>query len=292
MSKLLIIPSDLNMVNCLIHKYDGIIIGVDKFSVNLPCSFSLNEISKITEVLKKENKEIFVAVNKNIHNEELSDLEEILTFLNSLPIDGILYYDIAIVNLKDKLKLNIPLVWNQEHMTTNYLTCNFWNKAGISSVYLSGDITMDEALEINENCEMKTFINVFGYLPMFASYRHLVSNYINTFSLKNSQNEIYKMEKEGKVYTIVDNELGSFVYSNNILNGLEEYLVFKQNNVDYAVLNSFEIGNDNFTKIVDMFTSVNDNNVKEYNDTINNMFQNTDKGFLYKETVYKVKNNE
>ena len=291
MTKKLVIPSSINMIEQLINKCDGFIIGIEQFSVNTPVNFSLSDLEYIWKLCCNNNLELFVMVNKNIHNKELTKLEEVLKYLKELDITGVMYYDIAVVNLNKKLDLDLNLIWSQEHLTTNYATCNFWQNFGVKGVYLSSDITLDEIIDIRNNISMKLFVNVFGYLPMFASYRHLVNNYLKTFSL-NENSTSYKICKEGQKYTIIDNDLGSFVYSSNILNGIDESLILLNNNIDYIVLNSFQIENTMFTKIVDLFTSLNESNVKEYSSSMNKMFNNIDKGFLYKETVYKVKNNE
>ena len=292
MTKLIVMPNSINMINELVSKVDGFIIGLEHFSVNMPMELSIKEIKDLSILTKANGKHLFIAVNKNIHNNELESLKEKLISLETIDIDGILYYDIAIVNLKEKLSLKKELVWYQEHLTTNYATCNFWREFGATSTYLSSDITLQEILDIKTNTSSKLFVTMFGYLPMFASFRHLVKNYLTTFSLGELKDKVYKIEKEGKQYTIVDNNQGSFVYSSNILNGLDEYLILKENNIDYVVLNSFRIDDNNFTKVVNLFAQVDSNNVKEYSDLINKMFPNVDKGFLYKETVYKVKNND
>lgn len=291
MTKILVIPSSIKMLNELINKCDGFIVGMKDFSVNVPISFSIEELKNISKICKDNNKELFVSVNKNIHNSELESLLDVLKELSILDITGIMFYDIAVLNLNNKFKLNLNLVWNQEHLTTNYATCNFWNSYGVNSVYLSSDITLDEIIDIKSNIKMNTFVNVFGYLPMFVSRRHLVKNYLDTFNLTDNSS-VYKICKEGKKYTIVDNNLGSLVYSSNILNGLDEMLILKENNIDYVVLNSFDVVDSLFTEVVNLFTNVTKDNVKSYNNKVNEMFDNIDKGFLYKETVYKVKNNE
>lgn len=291
MTKILVIPSSIKMLNELINKCDGFIVGMKDFSANVPISFSIEELKNISKICKDNNKELFVSVNKNIHNSELETLLDVLKKLSVLDITGIMFYDIAILNLNNKFKLNLNLVWSQEHLTTNYATCNFWNSYGVNSVYLSSDITLDEIVDIKNNIKMNTFVNVFGYLPMFVSRRHLVKNYLDTFNLTDNSDS-YKICKEGKKYTIVDNNLGSLVYSSNILNGLDEMLILKENNINYVVLNSFDVADSLFTEVVNLFTNVTKDNVKSYNNKIDEMFDNIDKGFLYKETVYKVKNNE
>ena len=291
MTKRLVIPSSFALIERTMAKCNGFILGIKDFSVNMPINFSLEELECICNLCNQYRKELVIAVNKNIHNEELKELECLLKNLSTMKITGIMYYDIAIVNLNKKLDLNLNLIWSQEHLTTNYSTCNFWSSFGVTGVYLSSDITLEEIIEIKNHVSMKVFVNVLGYLPMFASRRHLVRNYLKTFSLS-AEKGLYKICKEGKDYTIVDNDLGSFVYSNNILNGIDEYLRLRENKIDYVILNSFQIDDDSFTKIVELFAEVDITNVEQYSKIIGEMCPNWDKGFLYKETVYKVKNNE
>jgi hypothetical protein len=134
---------------------------------------------------------------------------------------------------------------------------------------------------------MKLMVPIFGYLPMFVSKRHAVRNYLDYFNLKDNS-DINYLTKEAKVYPIVDNENGTTVYSSSILNGIGETL--RLSNIDYLVLNSFNIGND-FKKVVKMFKKVDENNINDYTNKVDQLF-NSDRGFLYSRTIYKVKNNE
>lgn len=283
MSKILIIPSDNNLNN----ESDGYIIGLKSLSVNMPVYFELDELVEFIKKIKDNNQEVFISLNKNMHNGDLKYLEEVMQTLNGLNIDGVLYYDIGVVNIWKRLKLDYELVWAQEHLTTNYLTCNYWYDKGVKYAYLASEITTDEILEIKENTEMKLMIPIFGYLPMFVSKRHAVKNYLEYFNLKDNS-DINYITKESKVYPIVDDENGTTVYSSSILNGIGETL--KLINIDYLVLNSFNIG-DKFKEVVKMFKNVDENNIDDYTNELDQLF-NSDRGFLYSRTIYKVKNNE
>ena len=60
-------------------------------------------------------------------SEEQRNFVNILSLLleiEKLKIKGIIFYDIAIINLKQKHNLQTSLVWAQEHLTTNYQTIN------------------------------------------------------------------------------------------------------------------------------------------------------------------------
>ena len=274
---------DINNIN---DDADGYIIGVDNLSVNYK-NYTIADLKEIAKLCLDNHKELFVSLNKNMHNKDLPFLKEVLLLIDNLNVKGIIYYDIAIVNMHKNLKLKTPLVWGQEHFTTNYQTMDFWYQYGAKYSLVSAEITLDEIIEISKKTKASLIVPIFGYLSMFVSKRHLVKNYLKTFSLKDNS-DINYMFKEGKTYPIIDNKDGVVVYSSHILNGLREMLILKDANIPYVYLNAFKI--DNMQEIIKLFKEVNKDNAKESEEKINNMLEgNTDKGFLYKETVYKVK---
>lgn len=278
------------MIKKEIELYDGIIIGLKDYSVNLPIYFSIQEIKEITKYVKENQKEIFISLNKNLHNEDIEPIKNILLELDILEVTGILYYDIGIVNIKNKQDLKTPLVWSQEHLTTNADACNYWKNFGAPYTYLSSELTQKEILQIRTQTDNKLLVNILGYLPMFHSKRHLVKNYLNHFGLKNDNKEQYYIKKEGKTYPIIDDNLGTTVYSSLILNAIEESFILKENNIDYAVLNSYHIEESAFHQILSLYKNINIENKQETIEQINTILKDKyDKGFFYKETIYKVK---
>ncbi len=267
---------------------DGVILGIKSLSVNLPFYIELEDLQDYMD-LKKRGKKIFIMLNKNMHNKDLEKLKKTMLELEQYSIDGVFYYDISVVNLKEKLQISYPLIWSQEHLTTNAGTCNFWAQHGIEGVYLSSEITLNEIEEIRKNTNVSLFVNIFGYLPMFDSKRHLVKNYLKCFRLTENGN-LYYLKKEGNEYPIVDDENGTTVYSAHILNAAKEVLKLQQIGTEYVVLNSFLIEEEAFHQIVHLLQNLTEENQEQIENTINKLCrQNVDKGFLYKETIYKIK---
>ena len=265
-----VIINNLKQAKDIEDLVQAFIVPIKNYSINLGEGFEIEDVRE----LQKLNKEIFVLVNKNIHNNELNGLKKLLLNLEKLQVKGIIFYDIALVEFKKKLGLKTDLVWAQEHLVTNYATINYWYEKGIKYAYLSSELTKKEMMDIKANTKAKLFINVFGYIPMFTSRRHLVNNYINYFDL-DSRGKSQKLAKEGKKYPIVDGKYGTTVYSNYVLNlTLEEF-----GSMDYAVFNSLMIAADDFKKVL-----------IDYHQKVNNSFP-IEQGFLYTETIYKVKKN-
>lgn len=263
----LFIPKNIDEVYNLKEYYDGLILSLENLSINYP-TFTYEEIKKITTDLK--NKKIFINLNKNIYNEELDLLKETIKKIDDLEIDGIFYYDLSVANIPSKHNL----VWSVCHMTTNYKTCEFWHKRGVKYTFLSNEITLEEIKEISKNTNMELMIQVFGYIPIFASKRNIVKNYIKTFDLKDTSKVNY-IKHEEELYPIINNK-ETVVYNSKILNAIDEIEEYKKMNINYFIINSFLI--DNIEDILKKFK-----NNKKFE------IENQGKGFLYEETIYKVK---
>lgn len=279
MFKLLTIPSNIEEIEKTKNIVDGFIIGIENMCVNANMSISN------LEILKKIDNEIFISINKNMHNSDLKQLEEVLDELDNYKIKGVLYYDIAVFNIYKKKKHNYDLVWYQEHATTNHAGVNYWNSLGVNYAYISSDIAKEEIDLIIKESKSKLMVTMFGYLPMFVSKRHIVKNYLEYFNLKDNSKVNY-IEKEGNTYPIIDSKEGTVVYSSHILNGIKEVVDM---DIDYIVLNSFDIELDKFIKVINYFKSVNKDNILDYDKNIKELFNNTDECFLNKKTIYRVK---
>ena len=128
--------------------------------------------------------------------------------------------------------------------------------------------------EISENTKMELMVQVFGYTPIFASIRDIVKNYRKTFNLKDTSKVNY-IKHENDLYPIV-NEKETVVYNSKVLNAIDEIEEYKKMNIKYFVINSFLI--DDIKEVLKNFKT---------NTKFN--YQNQGKGFLYEETIYKVK---
>ena len=249
MTKLITIPTKQNLSN-IVEYSDAILIGIDNLSVNVPDTYSIHEVE---EIIKKYNQiEVFVALNKNMHKCDLDNLKDALIKLDKMNIAGIFYYDIAVLEYRNTLNLKVPLVWSQEHLTTNYATMNYWYNENVNYTYVSSEITLDEIIENRKNTKMKLIVPIFGYLPMFVSKRHLVENYLEYFNLDKKSSK-YELEKDSKLYpvSIISND--TTIYSSHILNGLSELKVLEENNIEYVTLNSYNIDTSKFIDVLKIY---------------------------------------
>ena len=276
MSKMLGLVNTLKIDNTLIY-LDGYIFGLKDYSVNFLNTYSLDELKKIIKKLKENDKEIYISINKNLHNKEINELKKILIEIDNLNINGIMYADNGFITLKKELNLKTNLIWYQEHLTTSYSSINTYKEFGINSVVISNDITIHEVKEIIDNTNSKLYYMIFGYLPMFISERNQIKNYENYFKLNGSTDYNYFVNDNIK-YPIIDSNLGTFAFSSLPIFAYQEYLEIKDK-IDYVILSDLFIDNDTYIKVLD----------KVKNEKNINLNIETSPNFLYQDTIYKVK---
>ena len=281
----MVMPSSLDDIKNSIDYCDAFLIGINGYSVNMSYYVDIEFLDEVINYTK--DKELFISLNKNMFNDDLVYLKDIMIKLNDYNISGVFYYDVGVFNIYNEISHNYDLVWASEHATTNYNTINYWNKFGVNYSLISSDITRDEIIDIRKNTNVLMIVPFFGYMPMFNSLRHIVKNYLNYFKL-DDKSLINYMEKEGMIYPIIDDKMGTSVYTDYILNGFCVYDDLLNNNIDYILFNSFNIESDKF---LDVLKCVDDKKIDRYK-YVDSLFLNTSVGFLFKETIAKVKKDE
>lgn len=275
--KILVEPLNLEHLCDLDKKdIDGFIIGVDGFSIFQSLKLNIDQISNI-----KTSKELYVFINKPIHNDELNEIKDILISLSKLNITGVLFEDIAIYKINKDLNLNLNLVWASNHLPTNSYTCNYWKDKGCSGVLLSTELMVSDFINIKRNTNMNIFVYLYGHIPIFESSRELVTNYLTHINKKvNSKKYFMHENKSDKFYTIYE-EYGNTFILEDVLNGISVVNDLKQNNIDYIVLNSLMHSCEEFDKILDEYIEAKKGKTFDGKDVFT--------GFLFKESIFKVK---
>ena len=276
--KKIVVPNNINNIDEFIKiGADAFIFALKDFSIGYNNYLNIEEIKEITK--KYKDIEFFVSINKNIFNHELKELEKILIELNILNIKGILFYDIALIELKNKLNLTVGLVWNQNYMVTNYNTCNYYFDKGVKYGVLSEEITIEEMLEIKDKTKMSLMTHIL-YNPLVSiTKRKLLTNYFKDINEEFDGN-IKTLKEKDKEYIIKEEKEGNSIFCKDIVNGYEAYKILK-NKIDYVIFNQDFMDEENFLTLFKNFMDENE-------DAIEKQIGKYD-GFFYTRTIYKVR---
>ena len=228
--KLLIEPSTKN--NLYSEYVDGIILPLENYAVESVITFSLAEIKEIS---KNSNCEIFIKVNKNLLNEDIEDITNILKELDKLNITGVFFYDLAILELKTELKLKLDLVWNQTHMVNNYRTCDYYYNHGVKYALLGKEITLDEIIEIINKSKITSMVEVVSKPSVAFSKRKLVTNYYKDLGQEISKEIIVKEKVTNSNYEFIEDSNGTSIFLDKITNGTSIIKDLYKSNCKYII---------------------------------------------------------
>ncbi|MEE3343202.1 MAG: U32 family peptidase [Bacilli bacterium] len=268
MKKILVMPSSLdNLGKVLNSDADGVILPLEGLAINSNIYFTIEDIKSIINLTSKE---ICVSINKIMHTEDLDFLEEALVRLNKLNIRKIFFYDVAVINICKRLNIKKDLVIFQEHLNASLYSNNFYKDRGIAYSTITNDITLEEINEISKH--NKLILISYGYLPIFNSRRHLVSNYLD-YIHEHKLHKIYYITNGEDRYPILEEKDGTTIFTKepiNLINDVDKI------DVEYLILNAFNIKTSDFMEVLDDFIKERKTDKEEY------------VGFLNTKTVYKV----
>ena len=280
--KLLIEVSGKN--NLYLDNADGIILALDNYSVESIVSFSIDEIKKIKN---NTSKEIFVKINKNLMNEDIEKVKDILIELDKIGINGVFFYDLAILELKRELNLSIDLVWNQTHMVNNYKTCDYYYSKGVKYALLGKEITLDEIKEIINKSKITSMVEVVSKPSVAFSKRKLITNYYKDLG-KDTKDELIVTEKvTNSNYHLVEDSNGTSFYLDIITNGTSVIKELFDNNCEYIIMREFGI--DSFEELITDTKNYISNGCIDTNYVSKYKKLGDSTNFFFKKTIYKVK---
>lgn len=259
MNNLLVYINDINKLND--YKKVGVstfLFALQDYSVGYLNTYTIDEINDFDCTS-------FVLINRVLDCDSVDKLKNILP---NIKVKGIIYEDIAVYNMVKELNLDLELICFQNHFNTNIGTINYWLDR-VDSVMVCNELTKEEIINITNNAKKEVCVQIYGYNQAMYSRRLLLSNYQNEFNIDKNNTSLLT-EKVTKIqFHAVENNYGTVLYSGNVFNGLE---LLKLNNIKYFYINS---------------TLLDDNNIIEI--IKNNKSNIGDSGFLYKETIYKLK---
>ena len=281
--KLLVEP--INKEN-LKFNCDGLILAIKDYAVESNTYFTLEEIKNISDSFSGE---IFVKLNKNLMNDDIPFVKDILVQLDKMNITGVFFYDLAVLELKRELNLNIDLVWNQTHMVNNYKTCNYYYSKGVKYALLGKEITLDEILEIIDLSDITIMVEVVSKPSVAFSKRKLVSNYYKDMGIDGSKEIIVNEKVSNLNFDIKEDSNGTVFFLDLITNGTGIIRDLYDNGCSYIIMR--EYGIDNFRELVNDTMEYIKDSCSDLSYVLKYKKLGDSTNFFFKKTIYRVKKN-
>lgn len=222
------------------------------FCVGMPNTFLVSEIKE----------EGFIYINRILDNKGIDDLKEIL---NNLPkkIIGIIFDDLGILEIIKDLKVTKILYLS--HFNTNLESSKIYLDY-VDSVVVSSDITKEEMEYITRNIPNRLTVVILGFQMAMYSRRLLLNNYSDYHNVEKTNPLVIK--NTDTEFLVYENEYGTAFYHRPLFNGLE----LLELPCRYYFINSVFLTLEDIEGLLNGKSNI-----------------PTSKGFLEKETIYKLK---
>ncbi len=276
--KLLGVIRDNSYLEYLEVGLDGMILPLEKFSVDY---FKYYSIYDIKEYKNNTDKLLFVVINKMIFNNELDNLLKVLKELDSIEVDGVFFYDLAVFNLVKENNLSLNLIFNSTHMVTNSETINLYYDLGIEGAYLSNEITKKEIINIRCNVKSDLFILLLGNPVVAMSRRGLLTSYFINKNKSKDDLITIKEPKTGQEFLVREDDNGTTFFYNKRLNLSKVYLELSKCGINYGIIEQGSYSKYEYKQLIDSFANFDKKKIDS--------LAGYNRGFLYRETIYKVK---
>lgn len=259
-NKYLITVTNEEMLNWKV-KNINFLFPIEGYSVGFLKTFSIEEV---------QTSHSFLYINRILDTEAILKLKEDLKKVTQ-NIIGICFTDLGLIRIVRELGLNLQLIYMQNHNTTNASSINCYLE-DVDSVLISTDITKEEIFTILNRAKKPLVLPCFMRVEAMYSRRTLLTNYESHFGLEKENTKVLHEEISKMDFLAVENPYGTVLYTNKFI----DYRSIKHENVLYYYINP--IGLDNKT----IETILNGEDLSNISDT----------GFLYKETYYRLKEEE
>lgn len=237
MSKLLIAIKSLDKID---NSTDGFVLGYEKYTAFSAHRFSYEEISSL-----KDKSNIYILMNALIHQNVLKDALYEVDRLVELGVNFI-FQDIGLVHYLKKKNYQKDVLYFPYTLITNKDELLAFNKENITP-QLSSYLNPQEYIDMSNN--MDSIITVFGYVPLYQTYRPLLDLYDEKYQVISDKNQLFIKENErNELMRIIENEYGTFIFRGAVNNSLDILHYFK--NVNYLYIDSLFVDDATFNEVI------------------------------------------
>ena len=148
---------------------DAIYFGVDDFNMRAKAdNFKREDLIEISEFCHKQEPRMnaYLCTNILIYNNELQDLEELISEAKDSGIDAIIAHDIAAIQIAKKANINFHI--STQANVSNIESAKFYEGLGAQRIILARELSLKQIGEIKKNLN-RTEIECFVHGAMCTS---------------------------------------------------------------------------------------------------------------------------
>ncbi len=190
---------------------DAVYFGVEKLNMRaMAKNFTIDELPEIVAYCKEHNVDTHLTVNTIIYENEIADVEKILTAAKEAGITMVIGWDHAVIQKAHEI--GVPLCISTQASVSNSVAAKFYKDLGAKRIVLARECTLKQIKEIKSKVDIEIEAFIHGAMCIAISGRCFLSHYAYGRSanrgdcIQPCRREFEIKDKEGKVaFDVGDN---------------------------------------------------------------------------------------
>ncbi|WP_214824168.1 peptidase U32 family protein [Exiguobacterium algae] len=198
---------------------DRLYVGGTMFGLRQKGDWTIDAVREVTQLAHRYGKEVTVAVNNLMHNEQIEQLPEYLQELKKIGVDDVTAGDPGAIRLIRQA--GIPYWYDAQTLVTSAKQIQFWAKREAIGAVVAREVTLEELSLIQQQVGLPVEVQVYGPTCIHHSKRPLITNYFNEIGRpaeEAKQTEFYVSEPGDAFsrYPVYEDENGTHIFSEDL----------------------------------------------------------------------------
>ncbi|MBS4032830.1 MAG: U32 family peptidase [Ignavibacterium sp.] len=156
---------------------DAVYFGLDKLNMRAKAvNFSIEQLNEIVIFCKENSVKTYLTLNTIIFEEELSEVEEIITKAKQSGVDRIICSDLAVADICHKY--NFPFCISTQSSVSNSLSANVYKLLGAVRIVLARECSLEEIKKIRSKTDLEIEAFIHGAMCIAVSGRCFMSHHL------------------------------------------------------------------------------------------------------------------
>jgi putative protease len=177
---------------------DAVYFGVDKLNMrSKAANFTVSSLTEISSFCKDNNVTTYLTLNSIIKEDEISDLDAIISAAKKAEIDRIICWDLSVI--QKCREYNMPFCISTQASISNSSSAAFYKSLGAVRIVLARECSLEEIKKIRKTTDLEIETFVHGAMCIAVSGRCFISHHL--FGKSANQGEcIQPCRREYEVY--------------------------------------------------------------------------------------------
>ncbi len=161
----------------VLYGADAIYLAGPKYGLRSASdNFSDTELCEGIQFAHKNNCKTYVTLNAFLHDKELEDLPDYISFLEKINVDAVIVSDLGVMTVVQKHS-KLPIHLSTQASCLNIHAAKTWKKLGAKRLVLGREVSLEEAGKIRKATGIEVELFVHGSMCSAFSGNCTISNY-------------------------------------------------------------------------------------------------------------------